>query len=332
MKKPTYEQIAAETGFSIATISRCFKNNTNVKEDTRNSILAAASRLGMDLSFLSEMRKKSKLIIFNIPSMDNPLYSTKIKGARAEAERQGYDLLTNECHIRPETLDSVLSLLKRTNAAGLITANHIDLPVLKKLRESIPLVQCCECIEDYDAPYVTIDDVVASEQATNYLLSIGRKRIVLLNGPIQYKYAKKRREGFFNALKKTGIKEEDILEINFENVSFDTAVAVTMQLLNSENRPDAFLTISDVYAAAAIKAAIKNGLTVPKDISVVGFDNIEFAAFFTPAITTVSQPMLKIGTLCSDMLIKEIDGEQYSNRKIYLDTELIIRESTSAKK
>lgn len=333
MNKVTYEQIAKETGISIATISRCFKGNVKVKEDTRDRILAVAEELGMDTSFLMKERQRSNLIIFNIPSLDNPFYSTIIKGARAEAERRGYDLLTNECHIRPNTINSVISLLKRTKAAGLITANNIELNVLKQLRDIIPVVQCCECIEDYDdAPYVTIDDEKASEQATEYLLSLGRKNIAFLNGPMRYKYAKNRRLGYIKALQKAGMEPDENMIISFENVSFDNAVAVAMQLINSTERPDAFLAISDVYAAAAIKAAIKNGLRVPEDISVVGFDNIEFAALFTPAITTVSQPRLRIGTLSADMLIKEIEHSNYINRKITLETELIIRESTSIKR
>lgn len=329
MNKVTYEQISEKTGISVATISRCFKGNVNVKEDTRYKIISAAEDLGMDTSVLLDERQRSKLIIFNIPSLENPFYSTIIRGARVEAERRGYDLLINEGHIRSNTINSFLSLLKRTKAAGLITTNHIEPAILKRLNSSIPLVQCCECLEDEDVPYVTIDDKKASEQATEYLISLGRRKIAFLNGPMQYKYAKNRKQGFINGLEKAGIKPDENMIISLENVSFDSALAVAMQLINSKERPDAFVTISDVYAAAAIKAVIKNGFRVPEDVSVVGFDNIESAALFNPAITTVSQPRLRIGTLSADILIKEIEHENYLNKKIILDTELIIRESTA---
>lgn len=331
MKKVTYKDISKESGISIATISRCFKGNVEVGDETKKEIIKASKRLGRDVSFLEEKQKRSNLLIFNIPSLDNPFYSAIIHGARDEAESHGYDLLINEGHIRANTIQDIIMLLKRTKAAGIITANHIEKNIFQKLRSAIPVVQCCECLLDVDAPFVTIDDEKESEKATDYLLSLGKKKIAFINGPEQYKYAIERKKGYIKSLEKHRIDIDTSLMTNLGAVSFDSSVSVAFQMINSSSSPDAFLCISDVYAAAVIRACKKSGLKVPEDISVIGFDNIEFSSLFTPSITTVSQPRERIGHLCADLLRKEIEGITYSNKGIFLDTELIIRESTAVK-
>lgn len=331
MKKATYEQIAKKTGLSIATISRCFKQTGKVKPDTKTLIFAAANSLGMDTSMYEKGEEKSDIILFNCPSLDNPFYSTIIKGARSEAVRHGYDLLVNESHIRDNSIEDVLKLIKNSRAAGIITTNHIERPLVERIGSLIPLVQCCECIEDSDYPFVTVDDAAASKRATEYLISQGRRKIAFINGPKNYKYAEKREKGYLAALAEAGIEINPRIMVHLDAVNFEMAVTMARQMLNSEEKPDAFFTISDVYAAAVLKAVIKAGLRVPEDISVVGFDNIEFSSLFTPAITTINMPRFQLGVMSADLLFREIAGVPCINSKVYLDTELIVRESTEQK-
>jgi LacI family repressor for deo operon, udp, cdd, tsx, nupC, and nupG len=179
-----------------------------------------------------------------------------------------------------------------------------------------------------DIPFVTIDDVSAARNAVEYLISLGRKRIAFINGPLEYKYAQDRLKGYLQALEQASIKKDPEIIIQLQEISYDMAVSAAFQLLNSDQRPDAFFASSDVYAAAAIKAVRRSDLEVPKDIAILGFDNIELSTMCTPSITTVNQPKFQLGLLSCEMLIKRISGEQIPISSMYMDTELIVRETT----
>ncbi|MFA6844688.1 MAG: LacI family DNA-binding transcriptional regulator [Sphaerochaetaceae bacterium] len=327
--KITYSKIAKTSGISMATISRVMNNSSNVKEETRNAVISAMKQLGYDTSHLEAVSVKSnELIIFNIPSLDNPFYSLIIQGAKASAVRNGYNMLLNEDPIDDRSIDTFIALLKKTNAAGLITTNCISRQNLQKLDAAFPLVQCCECDSTLDIPFVTIDDVSAARNAVQYILSLGKRRIAFINGPLQYKYARDRLKGYLEALEEANITCDPDLIVQLQEINYDMAVSATFQLLNSEKRPDAFFASSDVYAAAAIKATRRTALQVPQDIAIVGFDNIELSSMCTPSITTVNQPKFQLGLLSCEMLIKRICKEQIPISNMYMDTELIVRETT----
>ena len=330
-KKNTYVEISKLSGVSIATISRIINNSTNVKSETRQKVLSVMQDLGYDISDLAmATQRASDLIIFNVPSLDNPFYSLIIQGAKSSALRNHFNLLINEDHIRDRNIDEFIALLKKIKAAGLITTNHIASHLLTRLNDVIPIVQCCEYAKDLDIPFVTIDDIGTARMAMEHILSIGRRRIAFINGPIRYKYAKDRLEGYLQALEHAGIERDQDLIIQLQEVNYDMAVSAAIQLLNSQKRPDAFFTISDVYAAAVIKAAKRLRLQVPKDVAVVGFDNVEIASMCNPSITTVNQPRFQLGFLSCEMLAKRICDDPAMIGSMYLETELIIRESTTA--
>ena len=178
-------------------------------------------------------------------------------------------------------------------------------------------------------PYVSIDDLSAGRSVVEYLLSLGRRRIAFISGPIRYKYARQRLEGYHDALQAAGFEVDPHLIVQLPEVSYDLAISGAMQLLNTAEPPDAFYTTSDVYATAAIRAAYLAGARVPQDVMVTGFDNIEFSSMAIPSITTVNQPKMQLGFMACELLLEKISYPATPNKKVMLDTELIIRESTS---
>ena len=330
IKKNTYSDIAKLSGVSLATISRVLTKSTSVKEITRQKVLDAMKQLGYDTAeyLLSPQNIGGNIIIFNIPSLDNPFYSLIIQGARASAARHRYNLLVNETHITEKTADSFTNLLKDTKAAGLITTNHIQPHLLQKLNTALPIVQCCECDKSSSIPFVTIDDISAAKTAVNHILSLGKKNIAFINGPIHYKYARDRLTGYVNALENAHIEINPDFIIQLQEINYDMAVSAALQLMYSPKRPEAFFAISDVYAVAVIKAAQKAKLRIPQDIIVVGFDNIEISAMCTPSITTINQPRFQMGFLSCEMLINRMHGNNLPLPNLYLETELIVRNST----
>lgn len=328
--KTTYQRIAEETGVSIATISRVFTGASNVKAETRRKVLEALEKFGHDISML-QIREKgpdNRLIILNVPSIGNPFYTQIVHGAKAAAVQRGCHLLLNEEHINDSTIGNLLELLKRVHAAGLITTNHVPQPLLKKLFEAIPLVQCCEYDTAFDVPFVSIDDVAAVKTGMEYLFSLGRKNIAFVNGPKRYKYARQRLQGYLDSLQNAGLSPDPSLIIQLPEISYNLAVSAVTNLLDSGKRPDAFFCASDVLAAGAIRAGIRRGLSIPKDMAVIGFDNVDISSMTNPTITTISQPEFQLGFSSCELLVERLANPQSPMHNILLETELIMREST----
>jgi LacI family repressor for deo operon, udp, cdd, tsx, nupC, and nupG len=149
----------------------------------------------------------------------------------------------------------------------------------------------------------------------------------MINGPVKYKYARKRQEGFSEALMQAGITVTPNHIIQLPEFSFDAAVSVSTQLLTMPERPDAIFAASDVFAVATIKAARRLGLHIPEDLGVVGFDNTDLSIMSEPALTTVKQPQFQLGFLACEILIEQIRNIDIAPRQIMLNAELIIRES-----
>lgn len=331
MPKVTYSEISRLSGVSLATISRVLNNSSNVNAETKQKVLTTMKNLGVDTSSLEKKPSGyADLIIFNFPSLDNPFYYQIIEGASASAHRAGFDLLTNVNPLNDErSVESLLSLLKKTKAAGLIVANCLSESLASRLDDALPMVQCCECVPSLGIPFVTVDDISAARGAVQYLLSLGRRRVSLINGPHDYKYAKDRLKGYIQALESANISIDPDIIVELREINYDMALSASFQLMNSPKRPDAFFTVSDVYAAAVIKAGYSSGLRIPQDISVVGFDNIQISEICNPSITTVNQPKYQLGLMSCDMLIKQIYNEEIPMKQMYLGTELIIRNTTS---
>ncbi|GMO42011.1 MAG: DNA-binding transcriptional regulator CytR [Termitinemataceae bacterium] len=328
-KKSTYQQIAKETGLSPATISRVFTGAQVVKEETRQKVLSVLKEFGYDISKLPPPDgNNSRLLILNVPNIDNPFYTVVLHGAKTAAMQRGYQLLTNEEHINENTIANFLTMLLAVNAAGLILTNHVPTHLLKKLSDVIPFVQCCEYDESLDIPYVSIDNVAAAKTATDYIISLGRKSIAFINGPLRYKYARDRLSGFKESLKNAGIPFDPDLVIQLPDINYDLAVSALSTMLDSGAKPNAFFCASDVLASAVIKVLLRRGINVPNEIAVVGVDNINISIMTTPTITTISQPGYQLGFTSCGVLIERIHNPKTQFHNIVLPTELIVREST----
>lgn len=330
-KKPTYEEISQRTGLSPATISRVLNHTANVSDATREKVFGTVASMGFDVSRMSKAKEhKSALLLLNIPSFNNPFYARIIDGAQDSATRNGYSLLVSENALdNPEHVADFLSLVDKTKAAGVIFTNTLPLETLLKIDHVVPVVQCCECREDCNVPFVTIDDMTAARSAVDHLISLGKRKIAFINGPLTYKYARDRLNGYRSALLAASLPVDVEWIIQLGEINYDMALSAAYQMLNSGDRPDGFFTSSDVFAAAVIKATKRAGLRVPEDVAVVGFDNIEISSMCTPSITTVSQPRYQMGLLSCDLLCERICSASLPLKNMYLETELIVRESTT---
>ena len=146
---------------------------------------------------------------------------------------------------------------------------------------------------------------------------------------MSFKYAVKRQEGFLDTLRKKDISVRPDWIVSLPEVNYQMAYSADCRLLNNEIRPNAFFVISDVFAAAVIRAAKRFDLRIPEDIIVVGFDNLDISIMTCPTITTVNQPSFQLGYSACELLLDSINHPDMFPKSLILDTELIIRESSA---
>lgn len=324
-EKVKIHDVAKAAGVSIATVSRALNNKDNVKESTYKKIMQATRDVGYD-NFT--MRNDSNLILILLPDINNPFYSDVVKGIAVSANNHNYQEIIVRTGNHPLTQSFVENIMHDTNAAGIITLDPVSsVETLNNLRKKIPIVQCAEHIEHPTAPYVSIDDISAGKAVVEYIVSKGRRKIALITGPLMYKYSRKRKEGFLEALKLAGIEPVQNYILSLPEFSYDTAFSAATQLLSMDDRPNAIFAVSDVFAVAAVKAARKLGLSVPKDVGIIGFDNTETSIMCEPPLTTVKQPQFQLGYLACEMLLEQIADNKTTPKQLLLDVELVIRES-----
>ena len=316
--------VAKEAGVSLSTVSRVFNQPDTVKRETKEKILNAAKALG----YIPNMHISRESLAINIPTISNPFYSDILNGAKASASQHQYDMFITQEFLTEDNILSYMSALKRSNIKGLIILNSYPRKISDILRERIPLVQCCEYEDEDNISYVGIDNLEAAEKAMQHILSTNHRKVALINGPEIYKYSQLRYTGYCQVLRNADIPINRNWIVHLPEISAEIAFASTVKLLSSNHVPDAFFVASDLCAAAVIRAAKYMGYDVPKDIVVVGFDNIEISSFMIPSITTMSQPRYQLGYIACDLLYSKIENPKADVQKVLLDSELIIREFT----
>ncbi|MDR1688784.1 MAG: LacI family DNA-binding transcriptional regulator [Clostridiales bacterium] len=329
-EKATIYDVAEKAGVSIATVSRVLNGKDKVSEKTKNKVTQAANELGFQFrQNANPSGINSTTILMCVSNLTNPFNVSVIEGARKSALQHGFDLMILQLGTHYKTLEQYEELTKKQDYAGIIMLNPVrDSSLVLELGKKRPVVMCSEYILHDDLSFVSVDDYTATKTVIKYLLSTGRQKIGLLNGALDYKFSQNREKGYRDALSEAGITVNEAWISHIYSFDFSLAGTYATHLLSQADRPNAIFAISDVFAAAAIKAAKKLGLNVPQDVSVVGFDNMDISLVCDPAITTVRQPSFQIGFQSCELLIEKIKRPDAETKHLLLDTELIIREST----
>ncbi len=332
-KKPTVAQIADTCGVSPATVSRVLHHPELVSPDTVALVRQTMHTLGYTLPQNAAPLTKDRtsgLIVISIPWFDNSFYSDIIRGAKVAAEANGFDVLIYWSPINNSTIDHFRATLKRSNASGVISMCPLSLELLRLIEDTVPLVQCCEYNSDLGLPYVSVDDYHAAQTATEHLISCGRNKLAFICGPQNYKYSRERKAGFLEVLQRYHLSVPQNWVVQMPDNNYDLAYSALCHLLSSPEIPNGIFACSDVYATAVIRAARRYALQVPADIMVVGFDNVDLAVMTTPSLTTISQPRYQMGYTACNLLLERLNDANAEVKSMLLETELIVRESTTA--
>jgi len=329
----TIQQVAEKAGVSVATVSRVLNNSDKVVDETREKVLQVIKELEYNPNMIGRnlRRSETKVVIVLLPSISNPFYSKIVNGISSKAKKNGYTVMICNTQSDKNIETEYLNFLKYKLADGaILMSQESEEDTFLELAKNYPIVQCSEYREILNAPYVSIDNFAAAYDAVKYLIDLGHKRIGIISSRVNYMSAIQREAGYMKALQDADLDFVPRL-LKVGDYGLKSGMASAAHFLSMPQKPTAVFAISDLMAIGALKAFRQNGLRIPEDMAVVGFDNISFSSVCEPALTTISQPAFKMGSRAMELLLKKISNNQKEQQNVLLNYELIVRESTRRK-
>ena len=336
----TIEQVAKYAGVSVATVSRTLNNSPTVKPLTAKRVQEAIVALNYipNQSARNLRRNESRVILALAPNFSNPYYSSILTGIGDKAREEGYSVLICNTSGQAARERHFLGMLdaRRADGAILLGCNkeYTDYSWLKEYTDSYPVVLCCEYVPEIDCPTVSIDNYKAARETVEYLLSLGHRRIAMIGADNGYISTKLRRQGYLDAMRDAGVSvPEEFYQAADGDYSFASGQAAAKKLFSCETRPTAVFCVSDILALSVVSVAQSLGMAVPEDLTVTGFDDVDYTTMFHPHLTTVYQPCYDMGRQSVSIVLGIINeqDEAYAGRH-YAEHRLVCRESTAEAK
>lgn len=333
-KDVTIYDIAEELGISASTVSRALKDHPHVKPELKKRILAIAKRLGYQQNkFASNLRqRKTHTIGVVIPRLDSYFMSTVISGMEKVANQAGYQLIISQSQESVEKEVANINTLYNSRIDGLLISLSYETQSLDHLnilfRKGIPVVFFDRVCDHPKCKSVIINNFKAGYEATEHLINQGCKRIVHLAGSLLRNVYSDRYKGYLQALTDHGIKLDRNLVI-FSDLSRQAGENAARQILEWKKLPDGVFTANDTSAVSLICELKRNGVKVPEEVAVVGFNNDPISSVVEPNLTTVHYPGREMGEIAAGSLINLLTGKQSEILStIILNHSLIVRGSS----
>ncbi len=328
--KVTIVEVAAEAGVSFGTVSRVINNDIHVKKETRERVSKTMQRLGFvaNRQARSLAGGKSNSIGVLVPDLGTGYIGEIIRGIDAELGLTGLDLILYTTHRTASKEANYVANLAKGMVDGLLLVlprNPVDF-IGNLTQRNFPFVLIDHQGTGRDCPAVGATNWQGAYNATEYLIKLGHNRIGFITGSMDLGCAVDRLDGYRSALRTHHIP--DTPELIYEGAFFQPdGYAGASALLDLPFPPTAIFASNDVMAMGAMDAVRNRGLRIPDDVSIVGFDDIPQASLIRPAMTTVNQPLEKMGRVATQMLLDLLHHPEKEADRIELPTELIIRDS-----
>jgi LacI family transcriptional regulator len=337
-KRVTIFDVAAAAGVSYSTVSRVVNGYAHIKPETRRRVEVAMRDLGYvaNLSARSLAGGRSQTVGLLVYELGSSFFMALVQGIDAEVSRMDYDMLLCTTHQRKQRETEHVGRL----AAGLVDGLLIVLPrnldayVTQLRRQGMPFVlldhDADEEDVDHDSNVVRATSARGGEEAATHLIGLGHRRIGVITGPLHVGSARRRLEGFRAALERHGIPFDPALQAESDFLEA-SGYAAAIRLLTSSEPPTAIFASSDAVAVGVLNAAGELGLSVPGDLSIVGFDDLPEASYVRPQLTTVRQPVAEMGRVATRRLVEMIESPDGAGtaQVIELPTKLLVRGSTA---
>ena len=329
------KDVAKLAGVSVATVSRTLAKPEKVAEPTRAKVMKAVQKSGYVTNVLASnfRRRKSQSVVVLVPDIANLFYSKIVQEIELVARKKNYQILLGETQQSPELEKAYSELVYQKMADGMICLGmKIPFPHNAK-RKTVdpkwpPLVMIGEYTGEIPVPMVGIDNVQAAADATQHLVDLGHSEIAFIGGPKDFTLCQERLKGFRRVMRKAGHKVPRN-RIQFGEFKLASGFDQVNRVFESGDKPTALFCANDEIAMGAMKAIRAHGLRVPRDISIIGFDNLDIADYCTTPLTTIHQPRTEMGGEAMRLMLRILDGGAPEQARTVLSHHLIVRESTA---
>ncbi len=335
----TLKDVASFAGVSPSTVSRVCKDNPSISRETKEKVRKAMEQLGYEYSFQSVSEKESKTIGIILPpsskeSFENSFYLELIRGITQFCNQRKYMNTIITGNDAEEILSVISNLVKNSQIDGfIVTYSKQNDPVIDYLyNEGLLYIVIGKAYKFANQTvYVDNDNVIASMEATEYLIKLGHRNIAYLGSDSNLMFSADRKSGYQLALLNNNIKVDcdNIIELPFIPEENSTAV---ISLLKRKNRPTAILVSDDLFAVALERACIETGISIPDDLSIISFNNSLFARLTSPQLTSVDINSVQLGIEAASQAINHIENPNLLATKIIVPHKLIERQSCNKNK
>ncbi|MDH4268037.1 MAG: LacI family transcriptional regulator [Deltaproteobacteria bacterium] len=327
----TISDIAKSAGVSSATVSRVLNSPHIVKEETLIKVLKAMKEQEYAYNALAGglARKRTATIGLIIPTITNPIFAISTKGTQTVAKKRGYSILLGSTEYSYDVEFDFVSLFYEKRVDGIIFMGAPgNLKSMENLRKrKIPFVVTWEVLREKDVNFVAFDNIQIARRMTDYLISLGHRRIAMIAGPTTVTTrASQRLEGYRQSLDVHDLPCDETLIVH-KNYTVEDGKEAMRRLLRENEDLTAVFCGNDILAFGAMAAAKEVGYVVGTDISIVGFDDLDISRVSDPQLTTVQIPAYQMGKMSGDLLISLIEEEVQQPRQYILDSNLVIRQS-----
>jgi LacI family transcriptional regulator len=329
---PTILDVAQRAEVSKTTVSRVLNNSNLVNNTTRSRVLEAIKELNYAPSIIAQGMRGQKTRTFGvvIPDFKNLYYSEFLEHVEEEAKKYGYIAIVCSSEIDPDREIKNIDQLLRRHIDGLIMCWYKGVienrHFLERLAKKLPVVIMDQPSCGLPLSAVYTDSYKGIKTLTTYFIEKGHRKIGIIRVHEKYSVGNKRFKGYVDALGEHGIEISESL-VERADWTVSGAFEATQRLLK-KSRPTSIIAVTDLMAIGILKCLYDNGLSVPNEVALGGFDNISLASMMSPSLTTVAQPIQMLARNATEQLIKRIENRYIRNRDIELENKLIIRGST----
>lgn len=331
-RRTSLKDLAERLGVSIATVSRALRNSHEVGDEMKERVQKLAKELNYRPNpFAQSLRKEAPRIIgVVVPNLVTHYYAAVLDGIEEYATAQGYSVISANSHEdferEAKALDNFVSLHVEGIIACLTQTTEDYQPFLDIERIGIPLVFFARtCLPELFSS-VTANGDEAAQAATQHLIETGSRRIAFIGGPNHLDMVRRRKHGYLEALRENHIPIDRSLVV-CGRIDYETARQETFKLLQREDRPDAILAFNDIITYAAFDAIKSLGLSIPHDVSIIGFTDGDTSAFVTPKLSVIMDKAHQQGQKACELLLNHIRGDKKISR-VVIPMILKIRESS----
>jgi LacI family transcriptional regulator len=333
----TLKDIARAVGKSVTTVSSALNDYDDVSEETKELVRRVAREMGYTPNVAAKQLRMKRTDTLGLilptfgPRFSDPFFSELLAGIGNRASADGFDLLVSTQPPGPDEKEAYRRIVSRHRVDGLLVVRtrRDDPRIAFLVEQNFPFVAYGRTEQDFDFPYVDQDGDLGLRLAIQHLIDVGHRRIAFLGAPPELTLAAHRLTGFRRAMNENRLSPDESL-IVVGDLTQRKGHELAGKLLDRPDRPTAIAACNDLMALGAMAAAQERGLIVGRDVAVTGYDDIPPAQHSHPPLTTVHQPIYRIGRMICDMLIKCVTGETLSERHVILQPSLVLRLSSGA--